>query len=1589
MPTSNPSRSPLKLTHIVAVPSSSDSESLEFGQNEPPATPTPASANPVDPLRRSAVIFEMLGAGALCIGSALVISLYVTGAPRLSDMATSSTAVLFMVMFAGCLACVPSWVAALLIIFGKKPEKDCPPPHGKVLRLAILIAFLIATLYAAAGLILFILLQDQQSFVSFCMQNIASASDENCTNRWNRAWVIILAVGLVLLYHIALGFPVYRYTRGTEFGPQLKEGLLLEPGSAQRGTATLSRASSKRTMWDSDSDSAAERDRLKGSPSRSSKRRSSTQRGSGRPISARPPNLILRASPRQKLSDLPEEATSPRSPAYHSPQYLPPPSPVTDNVNHFTTLPPSPPRSMPPSPPLAAGSQYTPGASLRLSQNSAYSTPPTSAPGSAKAGRGFETALGIGGAPQLPEAGRSSSVLLGEDLLQSNDPLARRRPSLILTSAPTEEPQGLALDVDMSQPLPSPRLRRSYPASSSPIPSPTTPHSPYFSTSPVNSPTLGSFPSPLLAAGSPTLGSSATMERAPSSPRLSTITEPLGRLATGLMRRASNTSLNANLPTSVQRSPSPSRAASSPTLPSGPSLSPILGGGSTRRTSFAAQAREKEKEKEKELKERELKKRVEKFHHARGFSWTAPSGGKLGKSKTGAGPRSKKRALLAGLLVLGLCIVFFRMRSGSSNDVAVKTNPTRPTAAVGSRLRRLRGGGRQFIHPEVVQRPAPPSKSLIGAPWRWVRRFFVLDKTSLPAGYRPGAPNRQKKTERAADRGDFKEAKRRSVFVASPHVQFVDHEALPPPIEHSDAPERDTLVMYRILGNDLPPRHSPGQTLRNLRFLLQHESDFSILPPLGPHGLHHSHLYGSGTKAQAAHTQTGGLRVDKYFVLNRIAEPEMVSAIIGLLHLYSVPDSRILIIPFEWDEYQRREFRWDGGVDAIAGWGIGGAPVLRPSFGKDRWQIVMPEDVQRQQDQRMADLLEEADGEEAKEAQAKKRKSDTLARLRALDFTYHEKNLYAMNNNGGRNFALQHGRSLPNARWILPLDGNSFFTPAAMYSIVKTLSIAGEGPAASRYVVIPMARLLNNDDVRKNNSVALVPLDAVEEGASAALESEIHHRPKAAPDTPEEPQIGFRYDSTESFQEAMRYGRRSKLELLWRLGAIPYSRALDRRTLPWEVTDRAHITATTWGSIPGAESEHTKDSIIHHPHGDFDPEVSPNPERGALAFVKAGWVYRLFSGHKSQEEHSSEAVTLRNTNRIRGIVAFLERLDEKVARGQEGCTGDENPSNCGFTADRLWNFDQFAVERLRQKYKLHRRDALEKVDRFEGLIRPAYSSVIKLLKDGDALRNSDAQAAATNSTLLAMAAYLTGNFSYSAAAADLIGQRFVRQTPLFYRQFDQRQQLRRFQDVQDDPKADHATPGYTFPPFPADPGQASTWSAEFARMMLEPSAPPLAFDPLSFDPILLLDAVRLLNSPNSPRPELSTAASRKAVTPVVASHLSWLLYAPAAVEFSRDPPSAEAGAYYDAKVAALAAYLDDARLLGRVANRARLRLPVEARAEGLMHEGRAVREIHFRLIQGLSNLALRPWNLASDPISQGMYLGSAHGNETPLDVLGV
>lgn len=89
-------------------------------------------------------------------------------------------------------------------------------------------------------------------------------------------------------------------------------------------------------------------------------------------------------------------------------------------------------------------------------------------------------------------------------------------------------------------------------------------------------------------------------------------------------------------------------------------------------------------------------------------------------------------------------------------------------------------------------------------------------------------------------------------------------------------------------------------------------------------------------------------------------------------------------------------------------------------------------------------------------------------------------------------------------------------------------------------------------------------------------------------------------------------------------------------------------------------------------------------------------------------------------------------------------------------------------------------------------------------------------------------------------------------------------------------------------------------------------------------------------------------------------------------------------------VGALAAYLDDALLLGRVANRARLRLPGTIRShEGLMDPATDVQEIHWRLVSGLKNVKFRPYSLTVAPMAERRHVGSLHGVETPLDVLGI
>ncbi|GAA5876047.1 hypothetical protein JCM16303_007003 [Sporobolomyces ruberrimus] len=242
------------------APSSSDeSSSLFEADNNEKASPVPKDLPLRDPLwglRRTNTIVGLLGGGCLSIGSCLVIALYVTGPPRLDDLATSVTEILFLMLVGGCAACVPSWVAAGIVLFGAKPTPDAYPPHAKLLRLLCLIATLIATIYTILAIVLYVLLQEKESFVDFCLLNVSKMSEEACTARWNRNWLIILGVGLVLLYHIAFGFPLYRYTRGPQGGTQIKEGFLLELSHRDGEAGEEEEERKRRSQWSSESESS-------------------------------------------------------------------------------------------------------------------------------------------------------------------------------------------------------------------------------------------------------------------------------------------------------------------------------------------------------------------------------------------------------------------------------------------------------------------------------------------------------------------------------------------------------------------------------------------------------------------------------------------------------------------------------------------------------------------------------------------------------------------------------------------------------------------------------------------------------------------------------------------------------------------------------------------------------------------------------------------------------------------------------------------------------------------------------------------------------------------------------------------------------------------------------------------------------------------------------------------------------------------------------------------------------------------------------------------------------------------------------------
>jgi hypothetical protein len=135
------------------------------------------------------------------------------------------------------------------------------------------------------------------------------------------------------------------------------------------------------------------------------------------------------------------------------------------------------------------------------------------------------------------------------------------------------------------------------------------------------------------------------------------------------------------------------------------------------------------------------------------------------------------------------------------------------------------------------------------------------------------------------------------------------------PLKPLETIDPESIVLYRILGNDLPPRHRPGQTLSNVRFILEHEPEFN--------------------------------NTRKLWVLNRIVDPHAEESIIQLLDHHR---QEYIRIPFEEDEYLKQDFRLEDFPEP-------------DFFSSDDYSTF-----------------------------------SKVAKLRVLDYTYHDKNKYAMNN---------------------------------------------------------------------------------------------------------------------------------------------------------------------------------------------------------------------------------------------------------------------------------------------------------------------------------------------------------------------------------------------------------------------------------------------------------------------------------------------------------------------------------------------------------------------------------------------------------------
>lgn len=337
-----------------------------------------------------------------------------------------------------------------------------------------------------------------------------------------------------------------------------------------------------------------------------------------------------------------------------------------------------------------------------------------------------------------------------------------------------------------------------------------------------------------------------------------------------------------------------------------------------------------------------------------------------------------------------------------------------------------------------------------------------------------------------------------------------------------------SFILYRAIGNDLPPRHSEGQTYDNVQFILAHEKQ-------------HDNL-------------------DVRWFVNRLVDTSQLLRLVQLLLEYN---ASFVIDYFDWSEFSRSDYRLHA---------FRQPDVLRSHIFRTYSY------------------------------------SNYNERRLILDSILRDRNQIIIQNNPVRNKMLELGISA-GAKYVLPWDGNCFITPSAWRKIQGNISTKSDGHKGSedalnmtlKYFYTPMARVTNN-------SVLLADDDSVRR----------HGEKKAI----EEPQLIFRNDASERFNETIAYGCRPKVDMLVRL-RVPGN---------WTNVDLSMVCL----------------SLTSYPNDSSLYSSSDIPTGNHSAVHLAGWVARLFSGKKDLEKKG--AIIKRGLTRTDGVEAIIGKASFQSAR---------------------------------------------------------------------------------------------------------------------------------------------------------------------------------------------------------------------------------------------------------------------------------------------------------------------------------------------------